>query len=106
VNVTVVVPRTLKKHFEGRRELELGIPPQAGVAELLETLFALYPKLSTAVASERIVGRQQLLLQLGERGARELALGRGGLRNGDRLYLSALPAEPGGTVAFPGPKSL
>jgi hypothetical protein len=46
------------------------------------------------MASEQKAGRQQLLLFLGERGARELAAGHSGMREGDRLYLSAMAGAP------------
>lgn len=94
MNVTVVVPKTLRGLLDGRRQVELGVPHTADIGDVLQTLLSLYPKLKTAMASDRRIGPQQLLVFMGERGSRDLARGQPGIRNGDRVYLCASAAEP------------
>ncbi len=62
MNVTVIVPRALRPIFDGRRELELGVPPSADVGDVLQTLLTLYPKLSQQLPDERRAARQHLNL--------------------------------------------
>jgi len=72
VNVTVLVPSTLRAAVDGKHKLDLGVPSGAGV---LQTLFTLYPKLRSAIASETRLRRQQLTVvfepRSGLRGQRE-----------------------------------
>lgn len=89
LNVTVVVPPTLRGAMEGRKQVQLGVPPSADVGDVLETLLRLYPKLHHHVANDRKVVASTLTLFLGEQGALDLASRRTGLREGTRLYLSA-----------------
>jgi hypothetical protein len=94
MNVTVVIPKTLRTLVDGRKQLDLGVPVTADIGDVLQTLLSLYPRLRTALANEQGKGRQQLLVFMGERGARDLASGKSGLKNGDRLYLCATPPLP------------
>lgn len=94
MNVLVIIPRTLKHLVDGRRQVELGVPSTADVGDILQSLFALYPKLKMAMASERRLVRQQMSLWLDERASRELAHHGLGLREGDRLFICAAKPEP------------
>ena len=94
LNVTVVVPPTLRGAMDGRKQVQLGVPPHADVGDVLETLLKLYPKLMHHVASDRKVVTSTLTLFLGEQGAQDLASRRTGLREGTRLYLSAGVPKP------------
>lgn len=97
MNVTVLVPSALQGAVEGRAQLMLGFPPSAGVADVLEALFRLYPRLARHVLNEREPGQAGISLFLGERAALELAQRRPGLQEGDRLYLFAvLPRRQAG----------
>jgi hypothetical protein len=93
--VTVVVAPALRGAFEGRRELTLGLPANAGVGDVLESLFNLYPRVRQYLAGER--GGQGLYLHiaLDERASEELAHGGGGLSAGLKLYFFALSRTPG-----------
>ncbi len=44
MNVTVHIPGPLRPAFDGRRRVDLAVPPEAQLGDLLQTLFALYPK--------------------------------------------------------------
>lgn len=94
LNVTVVVPPTLRNAMEGRKQVQLGVPPHADVGDVLETLLKLYPKLMHHVASDRKVVSSTLSLFLSEQGAQDLASRRTGLREGTRLYLAAGMPRP------------
>ena len=61
MNVTVLIPSTLRSAVDGKHKLDLGVPAGAGVGEVLQTLLTLYPKLRSAMASETRLRRQQLL---------------------------------------------
>ena len=89
LNVTVAIPPTLRGAMEGRKQVQLGVPPGADVGDVLGTLLKLYPKLAHHVASDRKVVASTLNLLLPEQGARDLASRRTGLREGVRLCLSA-----------------
>jgi len=58
MNVTVIIPRSLQPACEGRSSIELGVPPQSDVADIIQTLMALYPGLRAFVASEKRPLRQ------------------------------------------------
>ena len=93
MNVTVLVPPTLRSAVDGKHKLELGVPAGAGVGEVLQTLLTLYPKLRGAMASETRPRRQQLTVVV------EPGSARRGQRDGVRVWLFAPPgsAEPVGT---------
>lgn len=89
VNVTVVIPNTLRGAVEGRKQVSLGLPSSADVGDLLQTLLKLYPKLGLHVATDRKTDRPSLCAFQGEQASLELAHRRGGLKEGARIYLSA-----------------
>jgi hypothetical protein len=82
VNVTVHIPVPLCDAFEGRRKLELGVPPQAYLGDVLQTLFSLYPGVWHLLAHEGPAARLQLGLLTEPRA--ELRM-----REGQRLFLTA-----------------
>jgi molybdopterin converting factor small subunit len=90
VNVTVLVPSTLRSAVDGKQKLDLGVPAGAGVGEVLQTLLTLYPKLRSAMASETRPRRQQLTVVFEPRSMLR------GSRDGVRVWLFAAPgsAEP------------
>jgi hypothetical protein len=92
VNVTVLVPSTLRSAVEGKHKLDLGVPAGAGVGEVLQTLLTLYPKLRSAMANETRPRRQQLTVVVEPRPAHR------GQRDGVRVWLFAAAgtAEPAG----------
>jgi hypothetical protein len=94
VNVTVLVPSTLRAAVDGKHKLDLGVPAGAGVGEVLQTLLTLYPKLRAAMASETRPRRQQLTVVVEPRPPV-----RGG-REGVRVWLFAAPGstEPAGAL--------
>jgi len=53
LNVTVIIAKPLQTACEGRSKIELGVPPTSDVADVLQTLMALYPGLKAFVANER-----------------------------------------------------
>jgi molybdopterin converting factor small subunit len=85
VNVTVLVPSTLRAAVDGKHRLDLGVPAGAGVGEVLQTLLTLYPKLRSALASDTRLRRQQLTVVVEPRSARR------GQRDGVRVWLFAAP---------------
>ena len=58
MNVTIVIPRTLQAACEGRARIELGVPPNASVGDVVQTLMQLYPGLRAWVANEKRPLRQ------------------------------------------------
>jgi hypothetical protein len=92
VNVTVLVPSTLRAAVDGKHKLDLGVPAGAGVGEVLQTLLTLYPKLRTALANEIRPRRQQLSVVFEPRPVLR------GSRETVRVWLFAPPgaAEPAG----------
>lgn len=92
MNVTVLVPSTLRSAVDGKQKLDLGVPAGAGVGEVLQTLLTLYPKLRSAMASETRPRRQQLTVVVEPRSVLR------GSRDGVRVWLFAAPgsAEPAG----------
>ena len=86
MNVTVLVPSTLRSAVDGKHKLDLGVPAGAGVGDVLQTLLTLYPKLRSAMASETRLRRQQLTVVF------EPRPGLRGQREGVRVWLFAPPA--------------
>ena len=89
-----MVPDSLRAAVEGRRTLELGVPPSADLGDVVQTLMALYPKLAAHLPSDRKQNRAQLNIFLSEQASSELARHRSGLREGQVLYLFASGALP------------
>jgi len=87
VNVTVLVPSTLRSAVDGKQRLDLGVPAGAGVGEVLQTLLTLYPKLRSAMASETRLRRQQLTVVFEPRSVLH------GHRDGVRVWLFAAPGS-------------
>lgn len=83
MNVTVLVPSTLRSAVDGKQKLDLGVPAGAGVGEVLQTLLTLYPKLRSAMASETRPRRQQLTVVVEPRPVHR------GQRDGVRVWLFA-----------------
>lgn len=83
MNVTVLVPSTLRAAVDGKHKLDLGVPAGAGVGEVLQTLLTLYPKLRSAMASETRLRHQQLTVVM------EPRPGLRGQREGLRVWLFA-----------------
>ena len=91
MNVTVLIPASLRSALDGKRRVELGVPAGSGVGEVLQTLLTLYPKLSRRVATEKSQGRQGLTLFFEQAGTRR------GRREHARVWLFAPSgAEPTG----------
>jgi hypothetical protein len=87
LNVTVLVSNTLRTAVDGRTRLDLGLPPQATLGELMETLLKLYPKLYRYLVSDRSAEHSTLSLwPASPQGKRS---GRPGLRDGLTLCLTA-----------------
>jgi hypothetical protein len=93
VNVTVVVPNSLRPACEGRKKLELGVPSTADLGDVLHTLFTLYPKLVSHMPSEKRPIRQHLNIFLSEAMSRDVA-NKDPLREGQTLYLFASQSQP------------
>ncbi len=87
MNVTVLVPSTLRAAVDGKHKLDLGVPAGSGVGEVLQTLLTLYPKLRTAMANETRPRRQQLTVVIEPRTSTR------GAREGVRVWLFAAPAS-------------
>jgi sulfur-carrier protein len=94
-DVTVVLAPALRGAFEGRREVNLGLPASAGVGEVLESLFQLYPRAWQYLLGEGRGTGLYLHIALDERASEELARGGGGLSAGLKLYFFALSRTPG-----------
>lgn len=97
LDVTVVVPPQLRALFEGRRELRLGVPEEAGVGEVLEALLSLYPRLKQCLAGDFPArGGSYVQVVLDEGSLRDLASGGRGLSTGRRVVLFSLsrPSSP------------
>ncbi len=90
MNVTVIVPTSLKAAVEGRKQLQLGMPASASIGDMVETLFRLYPKLTEHIQSDDIETVGQLSFFLSEPIAREWTGGRkGSRRESIRLFVFA-----------------
>lgn len=94
LNVTVVVAPTLRGAMEGRKQVQLGVPPTADVGDVLETLLKLYPKLAQHMATDRRPVSSTMTVFMAEQGLHDLARRRSGLKEGARLYLSAALPRP------------
>jgi hypothetical protein len=94
LNITVHVPDTIRGAFQGRRKVELGVPSNADVGELLEALARLYPKLVALWASERKDSWQGIRILLAERASLDLARRGSGLHDGDLVYLASPAIRP------------
>lgn len=92
MNVTVMVPKSLRPSVEGKVKVNLGLPPSANVGDLLEALFTLYPKLKQHVASDKNAKANHLTLFAADSPFKDGPRWRIGLREGQTLYLSA--AQP------------
>jgi hypothetical protein len=90
LNVTVMVAPALRAVMEGRRQIQLGVPASADVGDVLETLLKLYPKLLQHVESDQKVVEASVSVFLGEQALADLAMRRSGLKEGTRLYLTAV----------------
>ena len=102
LDVTVVVPPLLRALFEGRRELRLGVPEEAGVGEVLEALLSLYPRLSQCLAGDTPVrGGLYVQVVLDEHALADLASGGRGLSTGRRVVLFSL-SRPAPAHSRPG----
>lgn len=95
MNVTVRIPPALRGAVEGREILNLGLPPNADVGDLVDTLLALYPKLRGFMAGESAQATSALGLFLSEPALNDLAKRRKGLREGQVIYLvGGTPRRP------------
>jgi hypothetical protein len=94
----VVVAPPLRAALDGRLEVNLGVPANASVGDVLETLFSLYPRLRQHLAGDvPPTGGRFLQLALDEASFREWVAGGSGLSAGRRLYLFSLSRPlPGG----------
>ena len=90
----MVVAPALRGAFEGRRELRLGMPANAGVSDALESLFKLYPRAWPHLAGERGGSGTYLHIAMDERAGEVLAHGGRGLSAGLKLYFFALSRSP------------
>ncbi len=97
--VLVVVAPALRGAFEGRREVRLGMPAHAGVGDVLESLFKLYPRVRQYLAGERGGSGLYLHIAMDERAGDALAHGNEGLSAGLKLYFFALSRAPGSRQA-------
>ncbi len=98
LDVTVVLAPPLRPFFEGRRELSLGLPADAGVGEVFEALLTLYPRARLLLAGDApATGGHCVHLALDAHAFAELAAGGTGLSTGRRLVLFRLsrPPSPG-----------
>ncbi len=77
MNVTVHIPASLGAAFEGRRTLQLGVPKGAELADVLQTLFTLYPRVYFLLPHEGPGARVQLSLFTEPQVARTLRLREG-----------------------------
>ena len=83
MTITVHVPPTLLAAFEGRNRVDLGVPANAGLGDVLQAVFALYPRLSAFMAHERSRAPMELTVLLAP------GVDSFRLRDGERLFLVA-----------------
>jgi hypothetical protein len=88
MNIVVEIAPPLIGAVEGRRRLELGIPPNSDVGDLLDTLLKLYPKLLQHVSSDARKGGSGLNIFWANRPSGQLPM-RPRLLEGEKLYLCA-----------------
>lgn len=85
MNVTIHVAGPLRPAFDGRRKVELGMPPASDLSDVLQTLISLYPKLGVLLPHEgQRRGLQLNLMYQPKNEAMPLVL-----NEGQRLYLVA-----------------
>ncbi|MET0404218.1 MAG: hypothetical protein ABW123_17530 [Cystobacter sp.] len=95
LDVNVLIPPPLRPLFNGRREVNLGMPANAGVGEVFETLLSLYPRLAQHLAGDAPArGGSYVHLALEAPALAELAAGGTGLSSGRRLHLFLLSRPP------------
>jgi hypothetical protein len=54
MNIVIEIAPPLIAAVDGRRRLELGVPPNSDVADIVDTLLKLYPKLVNHVTTDRL----------------------------------------------------
>jgi hypothetical protein len=86
----VVVPRALRKAFEGRQRITLGVPATSHVGDVVATLLSLYPQMRHHLSDDRNPESPGVQLFLGDHASEDLAHRGTGLTEGARLYLFAL----------------
>jgi hypothetical protein len=84
------VPNALRKAFEGRHRITLGVPSSSGVGDVVATLLSLYPQMNRFLADDRNPQSPGFQLFLADRASEDLAHHGTGLTEGSRLYLFAL----------------
>ena len=104
MNLTILVPPALRVFVANKRQIDLGVPITADVADVLQSLLALYPKLAALQADERRPERRQLQLLLDEATTEAMAKGRSGLREGKTLLLAGCLPRPPGPEHLPQPE--
>ncbi|WP_224365115.1 hypothetical protein [Hyalangium versicolor] len=92
LDITVVVAPPLRNAFEGRSVLSLGLPAEADLGDVVETLLRLYPRTRSFMAGDRGTpgGRYMHLVLDGGAEAQEGVQGRGGLAAGHKIFVFAL----------------
>jgi len=88
MNIVVEIAPPLIGAVDGRRRLELGVPPNSDVGDLLDTLLKLYPKLLNHVDNDLRKGASGLNVFWANRSQGELP-SRPRLKDGEKLYLCA-----------------
>jgi hypothetical protein len=93
LDITVVVAPPLRSAFDGRSQLSLGLPANADVGEVVETLLRLYPRSRSMLAGDgtTLSGRYMYLIVDGGAG---LAPEGGGLSAGHKVFIFALSRTP------------
>lgn len=95
MNVTVRIPPALRAAFEGRELLSLGLPANADIGDLFDTLLSLYPKLRSHMAGDSKQAKSALGIFMSEFALNDLARHRKGLREGQVIYLvGGMPRRP------------
>jgi len=55
-----MLAQPLMRAVDGKKTLELGVPPTADVGDVLQSLFALYPRLAQHICTEQKVDPRSL----------------------------------------------
>ncbi len=84
------MPNALRKAFEGRQRITLGVPPTSHVGDIVATLLSLYPQMARYLADDRNPQSPAVQLFLGDHASEDLAHRGTGLTDGTQLYLFAL----------------
>ncbi len=84
------MPNALRKVFEGRQRILLGVPPTSHVGDIVATLLSLYPQMARYLADDRDPRSPGVQLFLGDHASEDLAHHGTGLTDGTQLYLFAL----------------